>query len=180
MIGKTLIKDHILPGRDLGEVFNEVNNILCKSNSENLFITAFVGVLDLSTGEFPYVNAGHEMPLICHEGSFEAYRIAPGFVLAGIENMQYKAGCFTLTEGDKLFQYTDGVTEATDADDCLYGLGRLTDILGRNSNDSPEEIIRAVKRDIDDFVGDAPQFDDITMLCLTFKKRRSGETGEAD
>lgn len=176
VIGKTLIKDHTQPGRDLGEVFCEVNNILCESNSENLFITAFVGVLDLSTGKFPYVNAGHELPFICHEGSFEAQRIAPGFVLAGMENMQYQAGCFTLAEGDKIFQYTDGVTEAANAGNHLYGMQRLYDILNKESNESPEEIIRAVKRDIDEFVGKAPQFDDITMLCLAFQKKRAGTT----
>lgn len=175
VIGKTLIKDHTQPGRDLGEVFSEVNNILCESNSENLFITAFVGVLDLTTGEFPYVNAGHELPFICHEGSFEAHRIEPGFVLAGLEDMRYQAGCFMLAEGDKLFQYTDGVTEATNAGNHLYGMQRLYDILNRNSDGSPEEILRAVKKDIDEFVGDAPQFDDITMLCLTFKKKKTGE-----
>lgn len=175
VIGKTLIKDHTQPGRDLGAVFHEVNNILCESNSENLFITAFVGVLDLVTGEFPYVNAGHELPFICHEGSFEAQRIAPGFVLAGLENMQYQAGCFTLAQGDKLFQYTDGVTEATNAEDHLYGMQRLSDVLNRNSECSPEEILRAVKGDIDAFVGEAPQFDDITMLCLTFRERREQE-----
>lgn len=175
VIGKTLIKDHTQPGRDLGEVFGEVNRILCASNSENLFITAFEGVLDLTTGEFPYVNAGHELPFICHEGSFEAQRIAPGFVLAGMENMQYQAGCFTLAEGDKIFQYTDGVTEAANAENHLYGMQRLYDILNKESDESPEEIIRAVKRDIDEFVGKAPQFDDITMLCLTFQKKRAGE-----
>ncbi len=172
VIGKTLIKDHTQPGRDLGEVFNEVNNILCASNSENLFITAFIGVLDLTTGEMPYVNAGHEMPFICHEGNFEAKRIAPGFVLAGLEDMRYQAGCFTLVEGDKFFQYTDGVTEATDVDDRLYGMERLADVLCRNSGGSPDEILQAVKGDIEGFVGAAPQFDDITMLCLTFKKRK--------
>lgn len=175
VIGKTLIKDHTQPGRNLGEVFGEVNNILCESNSENLFITAFVGVLDITTGEFPYVNAGHELPFICHEGSFEAHRIEPGFVLAGLEDMRYQAGCFMLAEGDKLFQYTDGVTEATNAGNHLYGMQRLYDILNRNSDGSPEEILRAVKKDIDEFVGDAPQFDDITMLCLTFKKKKTGE-----
>lgn len=154
-----------------------MNNILCESNSENLFITAFVGVLDLSTGEFPYVNAGHEMPFICHEGSFEAHRLDPGFVLAGLNDMQYRAGCFTLTEGDKLFQYTDGVTEATNAENHLYGMQRLYDILNKNCERSPEEILRAVKGDIDAFVGEAPQFDDITMLCLTFRERRVKEEG---
>lgn len=175
VIGKTLIKDHTQPGRDLGEVFHEVNNILCESNSENLFITAFVGVLDLTTGEFPYVNAGHELPFICHEGSFDAQRIAPGFVLAGLEDMRYQAGCFTLAQGDKIFQYTDGVTEAANVENHLYGMQRLYDILNKESNGSPEEIIRAVKRDIDAFVGKAPQFDDITMLCLTFRKKKAKE-----
>lgn len=177
VIGKTLIKDHTQPGRDLGEVFCEVNNILCESNSENLFITAFMGVLDLATGEFPYVNAGHELPFICHEGCFEACRTAPGFVLAGMENMRYTAGSFTLMEGDKLFQYTDGVTEAADMGDNLYGMERLSAVLNRNGNESPEEILRAVKRDIDSFVGDAPQFDDITMLCLEFRKKKAAVAG---
>jgi len=175
VIGKTLIKDHTQPGRDLGEVFCEVNHILCASNSENLFITVFEGVLDLTTGEFPYVNAGHELPFICHEGSFEAQRIAPGFVLAGLDDMQYQAGCFTLAQGDKLFQYTDGVTEATNGENHLYGMQRLSDVLNRNSGGSPEDILRAVKGDVDGFVGEAPQFDDITMLCLSFQKKRAGE-----
>lgn len=175
VIGKTLIKDHTLPGRNLGEVFTEVNNILCESNSESLFITAFVGVLDLLTGGFSYVNAGHEMPFICHEGRFEAQRIAPGFVLAGLEDMRYQAGQFTLAEGDKLFQYTDGVTEATDAGDRLYGMERLSAILNKHTGGSPEEILRLVKGDIDEFVGAAPQFDDITMLCLTFQEKRVRE-----
>ena len=92
VIGKTLIKDHTTPGRDLGEVFSTVNNLLCEANSEGLFITAFEGVLDLVTGEFCFVNAGHEMPFICKSGgSFEAYKIRPGFVLAGFEDMNYKA-----------------------------------------------------------------------------------------
>lgn len=171
VIGKTLIKDHTQPECDLGEVFSEVNNILCQSNSEGLFITAFEGVLDLMTGEFNYVNAGHEMPFICRNGSFEAYRVKPGFVLAGMENMRYRAGSMTLYEGDKIFQYTDGVTEATNSRNELYGMERLSAVLNRNTENSPEEILSAVKTDIDLFVGSAPQFDDITMLCLKYKKK---------
>ena len=171
VIGKTLIKDHTQPERDLGEVFSEVNNILCESNSEGLFITAFEGVLDLVTGEFNYVNAGHEMPFICRNGNFEAYKIKPGFVLAGMEGMRYRAGSMTLNAGDKIFQYTDGVTEATNAHNELYGMERLSAVLNRNTENSPEEILSAIKKDIDMFVGSAPQFDDITMLCLKYKKR---------
>ncbi len=172
VIGKTLVKDHTQPDVNLGEVFSEVNNLLCEFNSEGLFITAFEGVLDLVTGEFNYVNAGHEMPMISRGGqAFEAHKIRPGFVLAGMEDIRFRAGTMTLEPGDKIFQYTDGVTEATNAHDELYGMDRLTAILGANAHRSPQEILPAVRDDIDAFVGEAPQFDDITMLCLEYKAR---------
>lgn len=176
VIGKTLIKDHSSSGTDLGEVFSRVNNLLCESNSEGLFITAFEGVLDLVTGEFNFVNAGHEMPMISRGGqAFEAHKIRPGFVLAGMEDVRFRAGSLTLEPGDKLFQYTDGVTEATNAREELYGMQRLTDVLSANAGRTPQEILPAVRADIDRFVGDAPQFDDITMLCLEYKARMASE-----
>ena len=172
VIGKTLIKDHTTPGRDLGKVFTEVNQLLCESNSEELFITAFEGVLDLVTGEFVYVNAGHEMPFICKAGgNFESYKIRAAFVLAGMEGMKYRAGSMMLEPGDKIFQYTDGVTEATNVNNELYGMERLGTILNKVKNGTPHDILPAVKRDIDEFVGEAPQFDDITMLCLEYKTK---------
>ena len=172
VIGKTLIKDHTTPGRDLGQVFTEVNQLLCESNSEEMFITAFEGVLDLVTGEFVYVNAGHEMPFISKAGGdFEPYKIRAGFVLAGMEGMKYRAGSMTLEPGDKLFQYTDGVTEATNVNNELYGMTRLGAILNQVKEGTPNEILPAVKQDIDAFVGEADQFDDITMLCLEYKSK---------
>ena len=176
VIGKTLIKDHTQPGRDLGEVFTEVNNILCESNSEGLFITAFEGVLDLVSGEFTFVNAGHEIPFICKkDGSYEPYKIRAGFVLAGMEGIQYKCGAMQLSPGDRLFQYTDGVTEAMDQEGRLYGMERLGEILARNAELEPMELLGKIKEDIDAFVGDAPQFDDITMLCLEYRERMHNE-----
>lgn len=172
VIGKTLIKDHTEPGRDLGEVFSEVNDILCDSNSEGMFITAFEGVLDLVTGEFRYVNAGHEIPFICKAGeTYAPYKIRAGFVLAGMEGMRYKCGSIQLEPGDKIYQYTDGVTEATNKENELYGMQRLEAVLGKNSEKSPTDLLAVVKADIDEFVGEAPQFDDITMLSLVYKKR---------
>lgn len=173
VIGKTLIKDHTQPGRDLGEVFTEVNNILCESNDNGMFITAFEGVLDLVTGEFRYANAGHEMPFIYRkDGGYEAYKIRPGFVLAGMENIKYKEQKIQLNIGDKIFQYTDGVTEATDRDNQLYGMDRLHKVLNEKCLDcNPEQTLKLVKEDIDAFVGDNDQFDDITMLCLEYKKK---------
>ena len=172
VIGKTLIKDHTQPGANLGNVFSDVNDLLCESNSEGLFITAFEGVLDFVTGEFNYVNAGHEIPYICKSGeNFEPHKISAGFVLAGMEGMKYKAGSITMDIGDKLFQYTDGVTEATDASNVLYGSDRMKAVLDANKAKKPHELLPAVKADIDKFVGEAPQFDDITMLCLEYKER---------
>ena len=163
VIGKTLIKDHTQPGRDLGEVFTEVNDLLCESNSEGLFITAFEGVLDLVSGEFTFVNAGHEIPFICKkDGSYEPYKIRAGFVLAGMEGIRYKCGTMQLSPGDRLFQYTDAVTEAMDQDGNLYGMERLREILAQNTALAPMKLLGKIKEDIDAFVGDAPQFDDIT------------------
>lgn len=176
VIGKTLIKDNTQPDRDLGEVFTNVNNLLCEANSQGLFITAFEGVLDLVTGEFNYVNAGHEMPFIAKAGEkFKPHKIKAGFVLAGMEGIKYKAGSIMLSPGDKLFEYTDGVTEATTANNELYGMERLESILGETSQMAPKDILPIVKLDIDNFVGDAPQFDDITMICFEYKQRMEDE-----
>ena len=176
VIGKTLIKDHTQPGRDLGEVFTEVNHILCESNDNGMFITAFEGVLDLVTGEFRYVNAGHEKPFIYHESEgYEAYKVRSGFVLAGMENIRYKEQIIQLHIGDKVFLYTDGVTEAMNKEHQLYGMDRLHHILNQQCQTcSPEKILELVKADIDAFVGDNDQFDDITMLCLEYTKKMEG------
>lgn len=172
VIGKTLIKDHTKPDISLGAVFSEVNDLLCDANSEGLFITAFEGVLDLVTGEFHFVNAGHEIPFIARAGEdYEPYRIKPGFVLAGMENMKYQAGSIQLAPGDKIFQYTDGVTEAMNGKEELYGMERLGSVLRMNTAKKPEELLAAVKADVDVFAGGAPQFDDITMLCVEYVKR---------
>ncbi len=172
VIGKTLIKDHTKPDISLGAVFSEVNDLLCDANSEGLFITAFEGILDLVTGEFHFVNAGHEIPFIAREGEdYEPYRIKPGFVLAGMENMKYQAGSIQLAPGDKIFQYTDGVTEAMNGKEELYGMERLGSVLRMNTAKKPEELLAAVKEDVDVFAGGAPQFDDITMLCVEYVKR---------
>ncbi len=170
VIGKTLIKDHTGLKTNLSDVFYEVNNLLCESNSENLFITAFEAVINLETGHFTYVNAGHEMPYIYRKGKdWQPEQMKPGFVLAGMENMKFTTGELYLKPGDKVFQYTDGVTEATNAKNELYGMDRLKEALDANSDKKMFDLLPAVKADIDKFVGEAPQFDDITMLGFEFK-----------
>ena len=174
---KTILKEHTRPGMDLGQVFTETNRLLCESNSEELFLTAFEGVLDLDTGEFQYVNAGHEIPFLFHkDGSFEPFKIRPGFVLAGMDGIKYKSGSIYLQDGDKFFQYSDGVTEATDRSNQLFGMNRLQNSLNSCRHLEPEAILKAVKADIESFQKDAPQFDDITMLCLEFRKQPESDT----
>ncbi len=176
VIGKTLIKDHTLQGSALGDVFSDVNNLLCASNGEGLFITAFEGVLDLVTGDFSYVNAGHEPPYLCRKGGkYEPFKVVPGFILAGMEDMGFKEGKTVLEPGDKLFLYTDGVPEATDASDELYGFDRMQNVLNRNTDKNPEELLPLVKADVDLFVGSAPQFDDLTMLSMEFREKMREE-----
>ena len=170
VIGKTLIKDHTGLHDDLGEVFTEVNNILCASNSEEMFITAFEGVLNLKTGELRYVNAGHEIPFLCRKGGvFEPFKVRAGFVLAGMQGIRYRAGSMQLEPGDKVFQYSDGIPEAINSKKDAYGMKRLESVLAKNSEKAPSELLPLVKADVDAFVGDADQFDDITMLCIEFK-----------
>lgn len=172
VIGKTLIKDHTRPEEDLGDVFTRVNELLCESNDEGLFITAFEGVLNLVTGEFHFVNAGHETPFLCKkEGTYMPFSIRTGFVLAGMEGIRYQADRIWLEPGDKFFQYTDGVTEAANGKNELYGMGRLTETLQKNAQKMPMELLLAVKKNISDFVEGAPQSDDITMLCVEYKER---------
>lgn len=168
-IGKTLIKDHTNLNHNLGIVFNEVNNILCGSNKEGLFITVYELVINLTTGECEYVNAGHEKPFIYRKNEgYKPLNMKNGFVLAGMEDIKYEVGYFNLEVGDKIFQYTDGVTEATNTNNELYGMERLENVLNNNSSLNPKELLIAVKNDIDKFVGEAPQFDDITMLSFEF------------
>ena len=167
VIAKTLIKNQTQPGVPLGEVFTRVNDQLCENNGEGMFVTSFMGVLDLNTRELTFVNAGHNPPLLCRKGGgFEFLKTKPGFVLAGLENMVYKEDSIQLGAGDRIFLYTDGVTEAINSSTELYGDDRLVAALNQDVNLSPEQLLAAVKTSMDAFTAGAEQFDDITMLAL--------------
>ena len=166
-VGKQLIQEATVPGVPLGDVFTRVNDKLCANNDNGLFITAFEAVIDLNTGETEYANAGHELPFLAKkDGSFEALPMKHGFVLAGMEGVKYKSSFITLDPGEVLFQYTDGITEATNASQELYGMDRLGACLNSMSSRQPADILTAVTDDVWAFVGDAPQFDDMTMLAF--------------
>lgn len=181
VIGKTLIKDHTQAGCDLGQVFSEVNNLLCEANSEGLFITAFEGVLNLENGEFRFVNAGHEPPAIYRKDTgYQLQPIRPGFVLAGMEGMRYRCATIQLEPGDRIFLYTDGVTEAANRNQEMYGRQRLLDVLNRNTQALPQQLLERVRQDMAAFVGEEAQADDITMLCLEYKERMEQADGRTD
>lgn len=169
MTAKTIIKGYAESGKPVDEVFTTANEKLCESNDAGMFVTAWMGVLDTVTGKVEFANAGHNPPLVRHAGGgFEYLRSKPCFILAGMDGIKYRKNEFTLAPGDEIYLYTDGVTEATDSENNLYGEERLLALLNSMGDLSGEEICRAVKADIDAFVGDAPQFDDITMLYLKY------------
>ncbi|MCQ2547797.1 MAG: SpoIIE family protein phosphatase [Clostridia bacterium] len=170
VIAKTLIKNYTQIGLEPSQVFTTVNNILCEGNEAGLFVTAWMAIIDIKTGHVKYVNAGHNPPLIKLGDKFEYIEQKPGLVLAGLEDIQYKQGEFDLKDGDRIYLYTDGVTEATDLKGELYGEDRLLEYINNHVDDLPEYVLHGIRKDIDKFVGEAEQFDDITMLMLDFAK----------
>ena len=169
MTAKTIIKDLAESGMAVNDIFTKANEKLCENNESGMFVTAWMGILDLTTGHVTFANAGHNPPLLKHaDGSFEYLKTRAGFVLAGMEGVRYRLGELTLQHGDRIFLYTDGVTEATDAGNALYGEKRLHAFMNQHAQLDATTILPALKADIDAFVGDAPQFDDITMLMLDY------------
>ena len=170
VIAKTLLKNAVQMGSSPRQALEKVNNQLCENNEAEMFVTVWLGVYEISTGHLTAANAGHEYPAIRRAGGrFELFKEPHGFVLAGMENARYREYELEIGVGDTLFLYTDGVTEATDGANALYGTDHMLAALNRNCELDPERLLHEVKADLDGFVGAAPQFDDITMLSLQRK-----------
>ena len=134
-----------------------------------MFVTVWLGIVEISTGKLTAANAGHEYPAIHHaDGSFELYKDKHGFVIGGMDGVKYKEYDMQLTPGDSLFVYTDGVPEATNAGNELFGTERMIDALNTSPDADPQQILKNVRTCVDGFVKDAEQFDDLTMLCLKY------------
>jgi len=176
VVAKTLIKTYSQMGDSPSGDFTRVNHILCEGNESGLFVTAWMGVIDLETGVMNYVNAGHNPPMLCSRGTFSYLKGKSGLVLAGMDGVKYRPQEVTLRPGDRLFLYTDGVTEATDDTLRLYGERRLSDFLNSHSNESARRLVKKVAENVDTFVGEAPQFDDITMLAFDYLIPYNDET----
>lgn len=167
MIAKNLLKSAAQAGLSPDRALAKVNGQLCENNDAQMFVTCFMGIADIQAGKLFFANAGHNPPLIRHQGGeFEFLQFKPGFVLGEIENLTYRLGEIDFEPDDEIFLYTDGVTEAVNARQQMYGNERLLLALNGLSGKSAKELCTAVKEGVDGFVGDAPQFDDMTMLHL--------------
>ena len=164
---KATIKSLAETGLPAEEVMTRANEKLCEGNDASMFVTVWLATLDLTKGLLRYVSAGHNPILLRHENGPYTYLSGKrGFVLAGMNGLKYSANEIKLAPGDQLFLYTDGVTEAKDSSDAFYGEARLKDVANANLKEDPTKLVQAVKEDIDAFVGEAEQFDDITMLSI--------------
>jgi len=168
VIAKTLIKNNAQSGKSPKDVFETVNNMLCEGNETGMFVTAFMGYLNVKIGTFTYVNAGHTPPALRTDGRYDLLTVKPGFVLAGMEGTRFTQGEITLQKGDELFLYTDGVTEAVDEKNALFGGKRMVEALNSSSGLPVNEVAVSIKREIKKFAGNAEQADDITVLALRY------------
>ena len=168
-ISKALIRTRSMMGGTPSEILADVNNQLCEGNEAELFVTVWLGILEISTGKVIAANAGHEYPAIYRKGKgYELFKTKHSPAVATMEDLKFWGSEFELNAGDALYIYTDGVAEATNSNDELYGTDRMIDALDSTEGMSAENILLTMKKSVDDFTGDAPQFDDITMLSLKY------------
>ena len=169
MISKVILQSCAMLGRSPGDILTKTNDALSSENKVDMFVTVWLGILEISTGIITASNAGHEYPALMKNGSFDLLKDKHGFVIGGMENMKYKEYKIALEPGDKLFLYTDGVPEATDADNQMFGAKRMLSALNEAPNAAPKQVLNNVRRAVDVFVKESEQFDDLTMLCLEYR-----------
>ncbi len=169
MVTNILLSDSARMGGGPAEILSSVNKDLCAHNKAEMFVTVWLGILDLSTGKLTAANAGHEYPALCRAGgAFELLKDKHGLVVGAMDSVRYREYELQLSPGDKLFVYTDGVPEANADDGSMFGRERMLSALNEDASASPEQILNNVRRAVDSFVRDAEQFDDLTMLCVEY------------
>ena len=173
MSSKILISYRAQLGGSPSEILSAVNAEICKNNKSKMFVTVWLGILDLETGVLTCANAGHEYPFIRGgDGTFRVYKDRHGLVVGAMARSRYSDYEIRMEPGDAIFVYTDGAPEANNARGEFYGMERLTAALNRCADRTPQGILEEVKADVDAFTGDASQFDDLTMLCLSYRGRQ--------
>ena len=176
MASKIILESCAMLGRSAAEILNKTNEAVCSKNQAEMFITVWLGILEISTGKLTAVNAGHEYPVVkTADGVFEIFKDKHGIVVGGMEDIQYKEYELQLEKGTKLFVYTDGVPEATDAQNRMFGSRRMLEALNEKPDATPQEVLESIHRAVDVFLDGAEQFDDMTMLCLEYH----GTAGES-
>ncbi len=180
MMSKILIQNAVMSGKSPADALMTVNNQICANNQEEMFVTVWLGVADLESGLLIASNAGHEKPIVkSSDGDFEVFNDKHGFVIGGMNGLKYRNYEIQLEKGSKVFLYTDGVAEATNDANELFGMERTLDALNKCKGETPKTVLETVKKTVDEFVGSAPQFDDLTMLCFEFGGRENGLTIDA-
>ena len=170
MAAKIILASCAMLGQSAADILTKTNEAICSNNQAEMFVTVWLGILEISTGRLTAANAGHEFPALRRSGEgFALYKDRHGFVVGGMEGIRYRDYELRLSPGDKLFLYTDGVAEATDAENRLFGTDRMLDALNEDPDASPQQLLSSVRRGVDGFVREAPQFDDLTMLCLEYR-----------
>ena len=171
MASKIILQNNAMMGKSLAEILSDTNAAICRNHKMEMFVTVWLGILEISTGKLTAANAGHEYPVLQKKpgGSFALLKDKHGFVIGGMPGMKYKDYKLQLMPGMRLFLYTDGVPEATDADGVMYGNERMLAALNGNLNGTPMQMLGNVRTSVDGFVKSAEQFDDLTMLCLEYK-----------
>lgn len=170
MVSKVIIQSCAMLGKNAAEVLDKTNEALCSNNKVEMFVTVWIGILEISTGKLSASNAGHEYPALKRaDGDFELIKDKHGFVIGGMEESKYSEYEIMLKPGDKIFVYTDGVPEATDPMNNMFGTGRMLDALNKNPEAGTRELLENVSQGVKDFVKNAEQFDDLTMMCLEYR-----------
>ena len=169
MASKIILADNAKSGKSPAQILQDTNEAICANNPEEMFVTVWLGILDISTGLLTTANAGHEYPALMHaDGQFELFRDRHGLVVGGMPGVKYHEHSLQMYPGSKLFVYTDGVPEATDAENALFGTARMLEALNAHANETPKQILCGVRQAVNEFVSDMEQFDDLTMMCLEY------------
>jgi sigma-B regulation protein RsbU (phosphoserine phosphatase) len=169
MISKVILQSCAMLGKSAAEILTKTNEAICSSNPEEMFVTVWLGILEISTGRLTAANAGHEYPAMLKDGRFCLMKDRHGLVIGGMPTVRYKEYEIQMEPGDKLFVYTDGVPEATNDEGEMFGLEEMLTALNREPQGTTDQILKNVRMAVDDFADGAEQFDDITMLCLEYR-----------
>lgn len=169
MASKIIIKNTAMMGLSVPEILFRTNMAICSNNKNDMFVTVWLGILEISTGKLAAANAGHEYPIVAENGSFSLFKDKHGVVIGAMEMMKYREYEIQLQKGSKLFVYTDGLPEASDNQDNMFGIERTVEVLNKSPDAPPQKLIENMSAAVRAFVGDAEQFDDLTMLCIEYK-----------